>query len=62
MLFKKCCFHQTDLQDGDDEWLSLIFGLPSTIVIEAAGMMYQYVRYVRSSTNDGTCYVESCLA
>lgn len=43
MLFRQCCFRLTDLRDGDDEWLSLIFGLPSTIVIEAAGMMYQYV-------------------
>lgn len=55
MLFRQCCFRLTDLRDGDDEWLSLIFGLPSTIGIEAAGMMYQYVRYVRISTNDGIC-------
>lgn len=62
LLFRQCCFRLTDLRDGDDEWLSLIFGLPSTIGIEAAGMMYQYVRYVRISTNDGICYVKSCLA
>lgn len=62
MLFRTCFFRLTDLQDDDDEWLSLVFGLPSAIVIEAAGMLYQYVRYVRSSTNDGTCYLNSCLA
>lgn len=62
MLFRQYCFRLSDLRDGGDEWLSLIFGLPSTIVIEAAGMMYQYVRYVRNPTNDGTCYVKSYLA